>query len=328
MAFPPTASGPATRPGTGLTRLIVQHPVAVLMVWFFTVGQAIAFVPLLVPGALPTAQFVIAANLVGLVLPALVVTWVADGRAGVRDLVRRALAGRVPARWYVFALIVVPAATVVVAVVTAGPPGPLSAAAWGWTVLAGLLVQTVLGLVTSNLGEEVAWTGVVQRRLERRRGPMTAAVLTAPLFALQHASLAVANAGSGAVLLLAVLVVLAVPFRALMGWTYHRTGSLLLVGLVHAAGNASAGGSGLGDGLLTLLYPGQALGPLHLIGAAVLGLAVVVATRRRLGAPGERSSAGVPVPAQDTHGPRTFALVTTRLTPDAGIVTHPRGTQR
>ena len=82
--------------------------------------------------------------------------------------------------------------------------------------------------------------GLVQARLHNRRGPLIAALLTAPLFALQHLPLVVSNAGSGAALLL--LILLAIPFRALIGWSYNRTQSLFLVGLVHASGNAVAGG--------------------------------------------------------------------------------------
>jgi membrane protease YdiL (CAAX protease family) len=283
--IPPTGTDIPVQRGPVL-RAVAAHPVAALLLWFSTVGQAVAFIPVVSAGsggALPTWPFVIASNLVGLALPAVAVTWAAGGPEAVRDLGRRLTPSRVRGRWYAFALVVVPLVTVALAVVLAGPPRAGSAAAVAGAVLVGLVLQTVLGLLTNNLAEEVAWTGVVQARLQRRRGPMVAALITGPLFALQHLSLAVSNAGSQALLLVALLVVLAVPFRALIGWAYNRTGSLLLVGLVHAAGNASAGGSGLGDGLLTLLYPGQALGPLHLLGAAVLGLVVVVVTRGRLG---------------------------------------------
>lgn len=70
-----------------------------------------------------------------------------------------------------------------------------------------------------------------------------------------------------------VLILLAVPFRPLIGWVHKRTGSLFPVGLVHGAGNAAAGGTGLGPGLLTQLYPDQSLGPLHIFTFAVLTLA-------------------------------------------------------
>jgi hypothetical protein len=56
------------------------------------------------------------------------------------------------------------------------------------------------------------------------------------------------------------------------------------VGAAHAAGDAVAAGTVLGEGFLPRLY-GQNLGPLHLFAFSAIGLVVVLATRRRLGEP-------------------------------------------
>ena len=85
-----------------------------------------------------------------------------------------------------------------------------------------------------------------------------------------------------------------IPYRAVMAWVYNRTGSLFLVGLLHAAGNGAAVGSGFGDPLLRRLYENQSVGSLHLLAAVLIGLAVIAATRARLG-----------VRARPAHGPRT-----------------------
>ena len=115
--------------------------------------------------------------------------------------------------------------------------------------------------------------------------PVLAAVLTAPLFALQHISLTVGNPIPAAILIMVLLAVLAVPFRFVTGWAYNRTGSLFLVGLIHGAGNAVTGGSGFQHGFLTRLYPEQQLpGLAHLLAFLVIGLIVVALTRGRLGA--------------------------------------------
>ena len=98
-------------------------------------------------------------------------------------------------------------------------------------------------------------------------------------------TLVVGSGPVGAVVLMGVLILLAIPFRFLIGWVFHRTGSLFVVGLVHAMGNAATGGSGFGEGMLPRLYPGRDGVPFmaHLITFAVLGLIVVIATRGRLG---------------------------------------------
>jgi membrane protease YdiL (CAAX protease family) len=244
--------------------------------------------------------FVVASTLVGLLLPAVVITRVVDGPEGVRRLWRRAVDVWFPARWYALALAVVPALAVGLAVVLAGPPtAPLTTGALVSALASGLLLQTVVSLVPNNWAEEVAWTGFVQARLQARTTPMRAAALTAPLFALQHTALVVGNPLPVAVALLAFLAVVNVPIRALLGFAYNRTGSLFAVGLLHAAGNGVAGGSGFGAGLLAQTHPGQPFAAVvHLLALAVVGLVAIAVSRGRLGGPGRRpATAATPVPA-------------------------------
>jgi membrane protease YdiL (CAAX protease family) len=269
-----------------LAGIIRRHPVTTFLAWSVPVGQAIAFQPVVAPAwygvDLPTAPFVVLANLVGLLLPAVVVTRVVDGPAGVRALWRRAVRVRVPLRWYALALVVVPVATTAVAVALLGPPD--SGEALAAAIVSGLMVQVLLGLLTTNWAEEVAWTGFLQTRLQDRHGPVRAALATGPLFALQHAALAAGNGWLGGTVVLLFVTATAIPFRFLQGWVANRTGSLLVVGLVHAAGNATTDGSGFGGpGLLPRLYLDDGVGPVHLVASAALGLVVLAATRGRLG---------------------------------------------
>lgn len=112
--------------------------------------------------------------------------------------------------------------------------------------------------------------------------------MAGPLFALQHVSGVVGNDLVTGVVLLVALAVLVTPFRMLTGWAVNRSGSVFVVGLLHAAGDAAgdaAGpGSGFGAGLLAQLYPDTALaGTVHVVAIALIGLAVLAATRGRLG---------------------------------------------
>jgi membrane protease YdiL (CAAX protease family) len=287
--------------------LVRRRPVTAFLVWFFTVGQLIAFVPLL--GAangvrLAPEPFTIASTWVGLLLPALVITWMVDGPSAVRGLLRRATSARLSLWWYAVALGLVPLISLGIACALAGPPDDTTAPDLAGAYLLGLLLQTVVHLVTNNLWEEVAWTGLVQARLQSRMSALSAAALTGPMFALQHTALVVGGPAGGTVTVLLALTLLAVPYRAVMGWLYNRTHSLLLVGAAHAAGDAVAAGTVLGDGFLPRLY-GQNLGPLHLFAFAAIGLAVVLATRGRLGrttpSPG---SSPVPEPREPRPAPQ------------------------
>lgn len=295
--------------------IIRRHPISALLVWFFTVGQAFAFTPLLVGDAWgPPELFIWASTLVGLLLPALVVTRITGRSAAVRALLGSALRLRVGGRWYLLALVGVPLAATAVTLLLAGPPPTAFSVG---LLLPHLLAPLVLNLLPNNLWEELAWTGFVQARLQRRTGPVRAAVLTAGLFALQHVSLAVPNGLLDGALLLILLAVLSVPFRMLAGWIYQRTGSLLLVGIAHAAGNAVATGSGLGTGLLAELYPGQTLATMaHLLAFAVIGLVVLAATRGRLG----RGDGATSSPASPAPAPRSAPASPGSRTPHAAAV--------
>ena len=67
---------------------------------------------------------------------------------------------------------------------------------------------------------------------------------------------------------------------------------MLVLGLLHAAGNAAAPGSGFGGGFLRHLSPDDAssAGMLHLLAFALVGIVVLIATRGRLG--GRRTDDG------------------------------------
>ncbi len=270
-----------------LTGFVRRRPITAFLVWFFTVGQAVAFVPVIAAAKgieLMAQPFIVASTLVGLLLPAVVITRIVDGPERVRELWRRSFAVGVPLRWYVFALVVAPMLATALAVAFFRPPADGSSVLTA--IVLGLLLQTVVALIPNNLFEEVAWMGFVQARLQDRyRSPLRAALVVGPLFALQHVSLVVGQGTTG-LLLLGMLIVLAVPFRATLGWVHNRTGSLFLVGLVHATGNAAAGGSGFGDGFLPRLYPDAGfVGLMHLLAFGVIGLVLIAATRGRLGLP-------------------------------------------
>jgi membrane protease YdiL (CAAX protease family) len=303
-AIPPRPPRPA-----GVAALVRAHPLGTFLLWFATVGQALAFTPVVARSAgvdVPAQPFIVASTLVGLLLPALVITRVVDGPEALRALWSRALRARLPLRWYALALVGVPVATVAVAVALFGAPaltpGTLLAA-----VGSGLVLQFVLVLLSNNWWEEVAWTGFVQARLQQRHGPVRAAVLVGPLFAFQHVSLVAGNPLLLGGAFLVVLALVAIPFRALQGWVYDRTGSLLAVGMVHAAGNAAGAGSGFpgGSGLLPRLYDEPLVGSVQTLASAVLGLLVLATTRARLGRPARPAAADdTPAPARPAAGVR------------------------
>jgi membrane protease YdiL (CAAX protease family) len=280
-----TPSAPPTRPG--VAGWIARHPLAAFLAWLFTVGQAFAFVPVVADLPVPDQLFIVATSVFGIFLPALAVTWIADGREAALRFLRRLIDWRVALRWYVLALVVVPLAAVGLGWLFMGAPAALSASVLVDALLSGFVLSFLLTLVPNNWLEEAAWSGFAQARLQRTHSAVVAALIVAPLFALQHVSLAVGNP-----MALVFLAVLAIPFRMLTGLIWNRTGSLLVLGFLHAAGNAVAPGSGFTGGFLRQLYPDAAAtaGAMHLLAFAVVGIAVLVITRGRLG--GRRTDGG------------------------------------
>ena len=276
-----------------LTGVIRRHPITAFLVWFFTVGQAFAFAPLYLDTAVHDQVFITASTLIGLLLPVLLITRIVDGPEGLHALRDRTLMVRAPLLLYVVGVVLMPLLAIGLAVALLGSPDVPVA-----TIVSALgsafLVSLVVTLLLNNLWEEVAWMGFVQARLQGRHGAMRAALVTAPLFALQHLALIAANDATilEMALLLLVFVLVVIPFRAFAGWLYNRSGgSLFLVGLVHAVSNAVAPGSGFAGGYLRTLYPSNAelVGVFHILAIAVVGVVVMAVTRLRLGLPVRRS---------------------------------------
>jgi membrane protease YdiL (CAAX protease family) len=246
MVVPMNPAGRASDPSADssarpLRGLVAARPVAA----FLGIAIGLTWVPLILSIALlGNAVPGILAELLILLGTAVLVTRAADGAPGVRHLFRQAIRWRVGAGWYVAAVLALPALTVLVAAAT----GTFHQPADGWAAVAGsyLLNTLIVGALLGNVWEELAWTGVVQRRLMERHGLVTGSLLTAIPFALIHLPLAFADKGFGATawpdvaVSWGVLLVVAPLFRLLVGIAYLGTGqSLLIVALLHASFNAS-----------------------------------------------------------------------------------------
>ena len=170
-------------------------------------------------------------------LLALGLTARATGRAGVASLLRRLFAGRVAARWYLFALgyMVVIKLTVALVILAATDAWPRFGPDPWYVMLAATLGSTILG---GQAGEEIGWRGYALPRLAARFGLGGASVLLGVLWAGWHLPLFLVPGADtfGQSFPLYVLQVTALSVA--IAWLYARTrASLLLVMLMHAAVN-------------------------------------------------------------------------------------------
>jgi membrane protease YdiL (CAAX protease family) len=268
------------RSPSALRSAVTRHPVATFLILVFAITAVLAVVPM------PEALHGPLENILGAAVPAFVVAAVVGGRGGVRDLVRRSLRWRVPVRWYVLALLALPAALLIVAPVLYGS-ARLHALQGNWPLMFTSFLPTLAFMaVFDNVAEEVGWTGFLFARLEETHQPLRAALLAFLPFWVWHAMSFIHDTGSwrNGLVLAAILAVPLLASRVMTGWLYNATGaSVLVAGLFHATFNATVNPSGLAVAVLDLPQ-GEVV---VVVGALVVvaTVAVVIATHRRLELP-------------------------------------------
>ncbi len=283
----PTPDDDARR---GLRGWAARHPVAAFLLLLFGIGYPLMALPILADrGAIPGGALAgmigldaerLAALLMvmGVMLPAtLWVTWAADGRAGVRTLLRRALRWRFGLGWWLLVLFGLPVLTIAFALLLGDTLRPIDPASLFIGELGGLLI----GFLLINLWEETAWAGFVQTRLERRHNFFAAAVLSAIPFAFIHMPLQFIGEFTAASVVVGMLglLVFASVVRVMLGEFLRGTqDSVFAVGLLHTIFNRSNNT----DGIVASLVEGESRVLAALIATIVLTLVVGVVFRRRL----------------------------------------------
>jgi membrane protease YdiL (CAAX protease family) len=288
-----TATSSPFVPATGgLRSVVARHPVGATLILMFLISWAV-LVPPAIAGLDLVPFFMLAAVLLGQLLPAVLVTAAVGGRPAVRELFSRVFRWRFSVVWYLVALLAIPVAALLISVAFFGN-GAVHALLTDRSIQLGY-VASLTAFPLINLWEETTWTGVIQARLALGRGPLAAAAITGLFFQLIHLPLRIGQPLGELVAGLVFAAILGIGLRVLIGWLYYVSGaSILLAAIVHVTFNATNNGS-----LITSAAPGNSFAetiPWLTIG--VLGLVVAVLTRGRLGARAgdvERY-AGAPVP--------------------------------
>jgi membrane protease YdiL (CAAX protease family) len=224
---------------------IVRHPVLAYYILTFAISWC-SFLVLIGPGGIlgTTGQADVLdpalylAMLAGPSIAGLLLTGLADGRTGFRELLSRLLKWRVGVRWYVIALLTDPLLVTVtlLALSLTSPvfrPEIVTADDKASLLLAGIVMGLMVGLF-----EELGWTGFAVPRLRRRYGVLATGLIVGFVWGLWHLPLFLGSVSfSGSVsptLYLSVLLFSFLPaYRVLMVWVYDRTESLLLAVLMH-----------------------------------------------------------------------------------------------
>jgi len=280
---------------SSLRATIARYPAGAFLIFFYVTGW-IFFLPALLgasgfgllPYDLVPQPSILLLTLVGLAGGAFLVTRIADGKDGVRELRSRYFTWRTGPQWYLLALFGAPLLLLVGAGVLQGPS---TLGAFGANLpqfLPNYVVQVVLIAVLISLWEETGWMAFLTARWQKRFGPVLASLMVAPLFGLGHFPLLFLAGGltdSGRLTtsevpeyIFYLLVLFAVPVRLILTWVFNSTGgSLPLVALLHASFDVTASAA-----ILTGFYPGLD-GRLLYFGLAIVAIGVLVLTRGRLG---------------------------------------------
>jgi membrane protease YdiL (CAAX protease family) len=179
------------------------------------------------------------AMLVGPSAASILLISLVDGKAGFRELFSRLLKRRVGARWYAAAILTAPLlAMAILFALSLFSSDFLPALFTSDDKLTLLLSGFGAGLVVGFF-EELGWTGFAIPRMRQRYSVLMTGVIVGLLWGAWHfLPFWEGDTFSGAVplaLLLARLFSWLPPYRILMVWVYDRTGSLLVVMLMHAS---------------------------------------------------------------------------------------------
>lgn len=169
-------------------------------------------------------------------LVGITMTYICDGRQGLRDLFARLTKWRIPGRWYA-TLLIFPTLILIVLI-------PLSILVTPKLAPTFFPIGILMGLV-AGFFEEIGWTGFAYPKMRLRLSVLQASILLGLIHAFWHfAADFLGNYltfGLNWFLYFAAFFVFVVALRITIAWVYENTGSLLLACLIHASSSGFLG---------------------------------------------------------------------------------------
>jgi CAAX protease family protein len=193
----------------------------------------------------PTAAYALFRGfllLLGTFAPLLVALWITaltEGRPGVRALLRRLVQWQVGMRWYLFAIVYLPAIKLSVALVHRVMTGSwprFGTEPWYIIVLA-IAISTPV-----QAGEEIGWRGYALPRLAGRFGFARASLALGLVWSAWHLPIFFLPGADKYGQSFPIWTLQVVALSVAITWLYaHTNGSLLLTTLMHSAVNQTVG---------------------------------------------------------------------------------------
>ena len=171
-------------------------------------------------------------GVIGPALAALLVTGLAKGKDAVRALLLQLVKWRVPLKWYLAALLLVPAVAVAAIVITSGRFPTIDPA----SILPRIPILLVL-----MTGEEIGWRGFALPRLQQRYNALTASLVLGVLWGLWHFPGYLGGLGVPLDMSFVVFMIWVMAATIMITWVYNNTRSVLLAILMHVFANLAFG---------------------------------------------------------------------------------------
>jgi uncharacterized protein len=234
----------------GILNIIGRNPVLAYFVLTFLISWGLMLVLIVIKGMPETvaeanAQLPLAIMIFlgGPLTSGLLMIGLIDGRKGFRDLLFRLLKWRVGLLWYAIALLTAPLIFMAVHYLLT-LISPIYTPGFLETGGVSLLVLSIISGIMVGICEEIGWFGFAIPKLRIRYGILTTGLLVGVIWGAWHI---MANdiwaiktyAGGLNPKVYAVLAAISFligqlpPFRILMVWVYERTGSLLVMIVMH-----------------------------------------------------------------------------------------------
>lgn len=240
----------AKNSSTGLRGYLESYPLTSFFVMAYLFSWVV-LIPFILSqwGIFPKTKafdiFFFANAFVGPMLAAYIMIRALEGKESWKKVRKSIISIKVGLKWYLFTLIVIPAAMFLGMVILNGgiPTFHDLTSKFFVTYLISLVAIFFLG---GPLPEEIGWRGFALPRLQSKFGPLKATLLLSVLWAFWHLPhfLTVAQRGgpgsdlSILYIHLPIFILLCLPISIILTWVYnsHR-GNLFIVMLVHASVN-------------------------------------------------------------------------------------------
>ncbi len=212
-----------------------RFPVLAYFLLTFLLSWSIALLialPSLIHAEIPsrmTGILMFPAMLLGPSVSGILLTWLIDGRSGLRNLLERLRKWRIAARWY--ALLVLPPMLVlaVLHLLKSTVSADFSPNLFYWGFLFG---------IPAGFLEEIGWTGYAYPKMLAKGGPLSSAVPLGIFWSLWHLPVinflgASAPHGKYWLHFFLAFAFAMTAMRVLICWQYWHTHSVLLAQLIH-----------------------------------------------------------------------------------------------